>query len=99
MKFGPYTLGKVPEPNNVIEVPILSSIRRIMFQYYRDRTKEASTVLREKESEMVIEKTKKAFKEQRKRREQGSLDDFVSNRSSEGHSMLSEPKDITDKAS
>ena len=56
-----------------------------MFQYYRDRTKEASTVLREQESEMVIEKTKKAFKEQRKRRDQGSLDDFVSNRSTLGH--------------
>ena len=38
VQYGPYTLGQVPEPNDLREVPIVASIRRIMYQYYRSRT-------------------------------------------------------------
>ena len=62
VRYGPYTIGRVPEPNDLTEVPMAPSLKRIMLQYYNDRTKQASTVLREQESQMVIDKTKKAFK-------------------------------------
>ena len=38
VRYGPYTIGRVPEVNSMTEVPVVSSIRRIMFQYYKDRT-------------------------------------------------------------
>ena len=63
VRYGPYTIGRVPDTNMVTEVPVVSSIRRIMFQYYKDRTQSANTVLQQEQSKMVIEKTKKAFKE------------------------------------
>jgi hypothetical protein len=87
VKFGPYTLGKIPEPNDLVEVPVVSSIRRIMFQYYRDRTKSANTVVKEEEEQMIIGKTKKAFKESRNNKRMG-LSDFVSSESSMGLEML-----------
>jgi len=31
VRYGPYALGSVPEPNDLVEMPIVSSIRRIMF--------------------------------------------------------------------
>ena len=50
VRFGPYTIGRVPEVNDLMEVPMVSSIKRIMLQYYKDRTMQASTVLRDQES-------------------------------------------------
>lgn len=38
VRYGPYTLGEVPEPNNLKEVPIVPEIRKLMYQYYRTRT-------------------------------------------------------------
>ena len=67
---------------------MVSSLKRIMLQYYKDRTKEAGTVLREQEAQMVISKTKKAFKESNNRQRLASLDDFVANDSPLGMSML-----------
>ena len=86
-RYGPYTLGQVPDTNNLVEVPVVSSIRRIMFQYYKDRAQAASTELRQQESQMVIDKTKKAFKDQKKQVLTG-LDDFVSSDSKLGLEML-----------
>ena len=88
VRYGPYTIGRVPEPNDLTEVPMTSSLKRIMLQYYNDRTKQASSALREQESQMVIDKTKKAFKESNRRRKMASLDDFVANDSPLGMSML-----------
>ena len=88
VRYGPYTIGRVPEPNDLQEVPMVSSLKRIMLQYYKDRTKEAGTVLREQEAQMVITKTKKAFKESNNRQRLASLDDFVANDSPLGMSML-----------
>lgn len=86
-RYGPYTLGQVPDPNNLTEVPVVSSIRRIMFQYYKDRAKSANAVLQDQESQMVIDKTNKAFKDQKKNAFTG-LDDFVSSKSKVGLEML-----------
>lgn len=36
-RYGPYTLGSVPDPSDVIEVPMVASLRRIMFNYYKER--------------------------------------------------------------
>lgn len=62
-KYGPYTLGQVPEPNMITEVPVVSSLRRIMFQYYRDRTKQANTMVREQEDKKTVKAAQKAFRD------------------------------------
>jgi 23S rRNA pseudouridine2605 synthase len=36
--YGPYTLGQVPNPNDLVEVPVSPVIRKILYQYYKDRT-------------------------------------------------------------
>lgn len=76
VRYGPYTLGRVPQPNDLIEVPMVAALKRIMLQYYEDRTKEATTVLREEESKMVIGKTNKAFKDAAARRNQPLIAGF-----------------------
>ena len=76
VRYGPYTLGQVGDPNSIIEVPIVASIRRIMHNYYRDRVQQAGTLVQEEEAKMLREKTKKAFKDSKKdRRESLALDD------------------------
>lgn len=72
----------MPEPNNLVEVPMVSSLRRTMFEYYRDRTKAANTVLKDEEETMVVDKTKKAFKESRTGYKE--IGDFVSSDSKLG---------------
>ena len=47
VKYGPYSLGSVPEPNNLQEVTVTKSIQRLIYQYYRDRTKESNTRMQE----------------------------------------------------
>ena len=47
-RYGPYTLGQVPEPNDMVEVPVVASLRKIMLNYYKERAKEAGTLLQEK---------------------------------------------------
>ena len=37
VRYGPYTLGEVPEPNDLQEVPVLAPIERIMYKYLKDR--------------------------------------------------------------
>lgn len=37
--YGPYTLGQVPNPNDLQEVSVKPEIRKILYQYYKDRTK------------------------------------------------------------
>ena len=37
VRYGPYTLGSVPEPNDMTEVPMVASLRRIMLNYYKER--------------------------------------------------------------
>lgn len=43
VRYGPYTLGEVPEPNMLKEVPIVPELRKLMYHYYRARTQEAET--------------------------------------------------------
>lgn len=40
-KYGPYTLGRVPNPNDLQEVTLEAEVRKIMFDYYKERTNEA----------------------------------------------------------
>ena len=49
VKYGPYSLGTVPEPNDFQEVPVVASIQRILFQYYRDRMQRSNTRITEVE--------------------------------------------------
>ena len=37
VRYGPYTLGEVPSPNDLQEVPVLAPIERIMYKYLKDR--------------------------------------------------------------
>ena len=66
VQYGPYTLGSVPEPNDLQEVTITKSIQRIMYQYYRDRTKQSNTLMSEAKQEKVSHDMKKAFRDRKK---------------------------------
>jgi hypothetical protein len=46
-KYGPYTLGLVPEPNDLVEVTVTQEIRSILYRYYKSRTAEATRTLEE----------------------------------------------------
>jgi len=37
IRYGPYTLSTVPEPNDLQEVPLASGLKRILFKYYKER--------------------------------------------------------------
>lgn len=48
VSYGPYSLDKfVPNPNDLQEVPLTSSIRSLMFEYYRKRASDAVHALEE----------------------------------------------------
>lgn len=38
VKYGPYTIGMVPEPNDLVEVSVSEEIRKLMYRYYKSRT-------------------------------------------------------------
>lgn len=40
-QYGPYTLGQVPNPNDLAEVSVSSEIRKLMYRYYKERANEA----------------------------------------------------------
>ena len=40
-KYGPYNLGSVPEPNDLQEVTLDTEIRKVLYDYYQDRSKGA----------------------------------------------------------
>jgi 23S rRNA pseudouridine2605 synthase len=45
--YGPYNLGLIPNPDDLQEVSITPEIRKILYQYYKDRTKQTQTKLDE----------------------------------------------------
>jgi 23S rRNA pseudouridine2605 synthase len=47
VKYGPYSLGMVPEPNDLVEVTVTDEIRRLLYRYYKARASEASRQLEE----------------------------------------------------
>jgi 23S rRNA pseudouridine2605 synthase len=47
VKYGPYTLGMVPEVNDLVEVSISDEIRRLLYRYYKSRAAEATRTLEE----------------------------------------------------
>ena len=77
VQYGPYTLGSVPEPNNLQEVTVTKSIQRLMYQYYRDRTKESNTRMQEVKHEKDQKDIKKAFRERKKDQAKEPLDSEV----------------------
>ena len=38
VQYGPYTLQLIPNPNDIQEVSVTSEIRKLMYDYYKDRT-------------------------------------------------------------
>ena len=46
-KYGPFTLGLVPNPNDLAEVSVTDEIRKILYRYYKARTKSATSTLEE----------------------------------------------------
>lgn len=63
VKYGPYSLGEVPEPNMLREVPIVPEIRKLMYHYYRQRTQSANTQIDELQKKHTIIEARKAFRE------------------------------------
>jgi pseudouridine synthase len=47
VQYGPYSLGMVPEPNDLAEVSVCDEIRRLLYRYYKARTAEATRTLEE----------------------------------------------------
>jgi 23S rRNA pseudouridine2605 synthase len=62
-RYGPYTLGPVPEPGTLREVPIVPQIKHIMMQYYRDRARRASAMIEDVQNENRVKEVNKAFKD------------------------------------
>ena len=62
IRYGPYTLGEVPEVGDIREVPIVPQMKYIMMQYYKNRTKEAQSLIQEVGNEKTVLEAKKAFK-------------------------------------
>ena len=47
VRYGPYSLGMVPEPNDLVEVSFTEDIRAILYRYYKARASEATNKLHE----------------------------------------------------
>jgi 16S rRNA U516 pseudouridylate synthase RsuA-like enzyme len=47
VRYGPYSLGMVPEPNDLVEVSVTEDIRAILYRYYKARASEATSKLHE----------------------------------------------------
>ena len=45
VKYGPYSLDLVPNPNDLQEVRITPEIRKLMYNYYNTRTIEAQHMI------------------------------------------------------
>ena len=73
VRYGPYTLGEVPEPNDLQEVPVLAPIERIMYKYLKDRVSQANTRIAEVQQEKILKETKKAFRDSKQVKQESSL--------------------------
>ena len=73
VRYGPYTLGEVPEPNDLQEVPVLAPIERIMYKYLKDRVSQANTRIAEVQQEKILKETKKAFRDSKIVKQESSL--------------------------
>jgi 23S rRNA pseudouridine2605 synthase len=62
IRYGPYTLGEVPEVGDLREVPVLPQIKHIMMQYYKDRARQASVMIEKVNNEKTVMEANKAFK-------------------------------------
>jgi 23S rRNA pseudouridine2605 synthase len=63
IRYGPYTLGQVPEHDNLREVSVVPQIKYILMQYYKDRARHASQLVEEAGNERTLQEANKAFKE------------------------------------
>ena len=54
MRYGPYSLGMVPEPNDLVEVSVTEEIRAILYRYYKARASEATGKLYESQNEKIL---------------------------------------------
>jgi len=59
VRYGPYTLGEVPNPNDIAEAPISKDIRKLMYDYYRRKTATMSRVLDEAKFEKESKEKRK----------------------------------------
>ena len=73
VRYGPYTLGEVPNPNDLQEVPVLAPIERIMYKYLKDRVSQANTRVSEQQQQKILAETKKAFRDQKKLKQDSSI--------------------------
>lgn len=62
VSYGPYTLGLVPEPNDLVEVSVSDEIHRLLYRYYKSRAAEATRTLEEASNEKVAEAAIEASK-------------------------------------
>lgn len=55
IKYGPYSLGMVPQPNDLVEVSITEDIRQILYRYYKQRAQEGHQRLQDAQNQSTIE--------------------------------------------
>lgn len=63
VSYGPYSLEQhVPNPNDLVEVKMTPELRKLMYDYYRDRTQEATQLFASTSSKAMIEENKKQMR-------------------------------------
>lgn len=58
--YGPYTLGLVPNPNDLVEVRVTKELTRLMHNYYKDKTKETQMLIDRQKNQIASSKSKKS---------------------------------------
>lgn len=56
--YGPYSLGVIPNPGDLVEVSIGTEIKRILGLYYKDKMAEAQARLEKASSKQKVKKSK-----------------------------------------
>ena len=64
VRYGPYSIGMVPEPNHLVEVKMTQDLKKLMFRYYKEKTAEAQSRYNKQKSEHMLLQQKKEAKRQ-----------------------------------
>ena len=75
--YGPYTLGLIPNPNDLAEVRMHRSLKRLLNKYYKEKAIESQERLRKQMAEKVyIDRKKKEIEVEKKEKviDEGYLD-------------------------
>ena len=78
VRYGPYTLGLVPNPGDLQEVSVTADLRKLMYHLYRSRAQEAQQKISQERLALVNEKARKDSLLAGDDSDQEYIDDFSS---------------------